>query len=411
MTCLRSRGLALAGLTLCTLLALGCEPPTVVPTEDRQQRTVTARIEGNVVVQGRARGNAVVFLYDATRPPPPQGTGRPVSFVIVPQEAIFASDLDTGSLGPFTAPFVFPLVPPGRYLLRGFIDTDTCRAGKQPCHGPDFIPWFNVTAEPNVDDVAGAAVDPVTRVPRVVEVGVSDSGVPLPVLGVSVSFSDTTTVPADRPVFEVVGTSRFEPGESQKLLQLRARPIREGAVDLRAPIFLVRYMDEDRDGEPDDLNRDGSPELWPRIVVRKLADGTALTDENDLDNNGVLDPEGVQYAHVDSTRDGEPGLVVLAADFVPDAFLAGLSDAQGRPDTGLVVPATELTVVVRPIGIDARNPSAPAVLKVVPPGRYSVTVLQSTGQVWRVPNELAPELAASRGLPSLQSQAFVIEIP
>jgi hypothetical protein len=364
-----------------------------------------------VVVQGRARGNAVGFLYDATRPPPPQGTGRPVSFVIVPQEAIFASDLDTGSLGPFTAPFVFPLVPPGRYLLRGFIDTDTCRAGKQPCHGPDFIPWFNVTAEPNVDDVAGAAVDPVTRVPRVVEVGVSDSGVPLPVLGVSVSFSDTATVPADRPVFEVVGTSRFEPGESQKLLQLRARPIREGAVDLRAPIFLVRYMDEDRDGEPDDLNRDGSPELWPRIVVRKLADGTALTDENDLDNNGVLDPEGVQYAHVDSTRDGEPGLVVLAADFVPDAFLAGLSDAQGRPDTGLVVPATELTVVVRPIGIDARNPSAPAVLKVVPPGRYSVTVLQSTGQVWRVPNELAPELAASRGLPSLQSQAFVIEIP
>jgi hypothetical protein len=215
----------------------------------------------------------------------------------------------------------------------------------------------------------------------------------------------------DRPAFEVVGTSRFEPGESQKLLKLRARPIQEGAVDLRSPVFLVRYMDEDRNGEPDDLNRDGTPEFWPRIVVRKLADGTALTDENDLDNNGVLDTEGVEYAHVDSTRDGEPGLVVLAAGFVPDAFLAGLNNAQGRPDTGRAVEALELTVVVRLIALDARNPSAPAPLRAVPPGRYAVTVLQSTGQVWRVPNELAPELAVSRGLPSLESQAFVIEVP
>jgi hypothetical protein len=411
MNSLRSRGLALAGLTLSTLLALGCEPPAVVPTEDQQQQTVTARIEGNVVVQGRARGNAVVFLYDATRPPPPQGTGRPVSFTIVPMEDIFRSELDAATVGPFTAPFVFPLVPAGRYLLRGFIDTDTCRAGKQPCHGPDFIPWFNVTAEPNVDDVGGAAVDPVTFAPRVVEIGVNESGVPVPVLGVSVSFASTATVLADRPAFEVLSPPRFEPGTSVKLLRLRARPISEGVVDLRSPLFLVRYMDEDRNGVPDDINRDGVPEFWPRVLLRKLAEGSPLTDENDLDNNGVIDAEGVDYEHANGSKDGAPDLVVLASGLVPDAFLPVLNDDQGRPIMSAVAQATELTVAVRALALDARNPAAPEPLKAVPPGRYAVIVLQSTGQVWRVPNELAPELAQPRGLPALDSQSFVLEVP
>ena len=302
-------------------------------------------------------------------------------------------------------------MPPGSYLLRGFIDTDTCRAGKQPCHGPDFIPWFNVTAEPNVDDVGGAAVDPITLAPRVVQVGVSESGVPLPVLGVSVSFSSTAAVTADRPAFEVLSDRRFDPSTNVKLLRLRARPISEGVVDLRSPVFLVRYMDEDRDGVPDDANGDRSPELWPRVLLRKLADGTALTDENDLDNNGVLDTVGVDYAHASAPRDGMPDLVVLVAGVVPDAFLPMLTDEQGNPSTAKVLPVTELNVAVLAIALDARNPAAPEPLKAVPPGRYSVVVLQSTGQVWRVPNELTPELAEALGLPRLESQSFVLEVP
>lgn len=410
MNCLRSRGLTLAGLTLCTLLGLGCEPPAVVPTEDQTQQTVTARIEGNVVVQGPARGNAVVFLYDATRPPPPQGTGRPVSFIIVPMEDIFRSDLDTAATGPFTAPFIFPLVPPGRYLLRGFIDTDTCRAGKQPCHGPDFIPWFNVTAEPNLDDVGGAAVEPSTLAPRVVEVSVNERGVPLPVLGVPVSFSTSALVRADRPAFEVLSPSRFEPGTPTKLLRLRVRPISDGVVDLRSPTFLVRFVDENRDGQPDDANRDGSPDLWPRILLRKLSE-SSLTDENDLDNNGVLDATGVDYPHANAPQDGAPDLVLLASGLVPDAFLPQLTDEQGNPKMDAVVQAPELTVAVRAIAFDARNPAAPEQLRTVPPGRYAVIVIQSTGQVWRVPNELTPGVAEPRGLPALESQAFALEVP
>ncbi len=411
MNASRSRGLALAGLALATLLTTGCESPPVVPAEDRQQQTPTARIEGNVVAQGRARGNAIVFLYDTERPPPPQGTGRPVSFIVIPQQELFGPELDTDAQGPFTAPFIFTLVPPGRYLLRGFIDVDTCRAGSQPCHGPDFIPWYTVTAEPNVGDVPGAAVDPVTLVPRVVEVSLSADGLPQPALGVSVSFSEAATVLVDRPAFEVVGSSRFEPGESLKLLQLRAHPIREGGVDLRAPVFLVGFMDENHDGVPDDTNGDGTPEFWPRVVVRKLADGSLLTDENDLDGDGVIDAQGKDYASADGTLDGQPDLAVLAAGLVPDAFLPDLLDAEGRPRTDLLLPMTELTVAVRRLALDARDPSAPTPLQTPPPGRYAVIVLQPSGQVWRVPNELSPELAQPLGFPALQSQAFFLEVP
>ncbi|MFL5348853.1 MAG: hypothetical protein ACJ8AT_28990 [Hyalangium sp.] len=412
MSPFRSQRLAFSGLLLSTLLALGCEPPPVVATSDRQQNTQSARIEGSVVVQGPARGNAVVFLYDVEHPPPPQGTGHPVAFAVVTQEELFGSEFGTSTTGPFTAPFVFPLVRPGRYLLRGFIDTDQCHTGVKPCHGPDFIPWYNVTAEPNLGDVAGASVDLATLAPRIIEVGVDEIGTPIPVMGVTVSFSDMATVKADRPVFEVTGPSTIEPTGGIKLLKLHARPIVQGAVNLSTPMFLVRFVDENHDGVPDDANGDGAPDLWPRVVVRKLADGgSGITDENDLDNNGVLDAEGVDYAHASGPMDGAPDLVVLAAGIVPDALPPGLYDSNGRPNTDAVLPLSELTVAVRPLALDARNPSAPAPLTKMPSGRYAVIVLQSTGQAWRVPNELSPSLAAGLGLPAIDGQGFSLQVP
>ncbi len=412
MSLLRSQGPALAGLILSTLLVSACEPPPVVPTEDRQQQTRAARIEGSVVVTGPARGNAVVFLYDVERPPPPQGSGRPVAFTLIPQEELYGSDLARNTTGPFTAPFVFPLVRPGRYLLRGFIDVDMCRSSPQPCHGPDFIPWYNVTAEPNVGDVAGAAVDlslP-TRPPRVIEVGVTEDGTPVPVMGITVSFSEASTLAADRPAFEVVGATAIDPNGGPTGFKLKARPIREGAVSLSMPTFLVRFMDLNNDGAPDDANRDGQPDLWPRIVVRKLADsGPGLLDENDLDNNGVIDMQGADYVHADGTVDGQPDLVILATGLLADSLPSGLYDTNGNPIMSAVLPVTELTVGLRPMAIDARNPAAPVILKGVPAGRYGLTVVQYTGQVWRVPNELSPN-ADDVGLPRLNDQGFFFQV-
>ncbi|MFL5355779.1 hypothetical protein [Archangium sp.] len=407
----------LVGLALASVLATGCEPPPVVPTTDRRQNQRLSRIEGQVVVQSRARGNAIVLLYDADRPPPPQGAGRPLTFTVIPAEQLFGPAAP-GSSGPFTAPFTFSLVGPGHYLLRGFIDADTCASGAQPCHTPDFIPWYGVTGEPNAGDVGGAAVDPVTRVPRVVEVAAGPDGALQAVTGVSVSFSDSLTVPVDRPAFQVVGDARFDPATtSLKLLELSPLQLHEGAVDERPPGMVVRYVDNDGNGVPDDANGDGQPDLWPRVLVRKLSDAPGLTgtqrlaDENDVDRNGVLDAGGVDYPHTNGTSDGLPDQVVLAAALVPDS---ALQDALTKPDgtprlEAVVVPS--LRVAVRALALDARDPSHPDPLLSVPSGRYSVTLVQFTGQTWRVPNELSPGLVPGAGLPAVDSQAFTLEVP
>jgi hypothetical protein len=407
---------SLTGLALASLLALGCEPPPVLPTADRRQNQQLSRIEGSVVVQSRARGNAIVLLYDADRPPPPQGSGRPLTFTVIPAERLFGPAMaDTASSGPFTAPFSLSLVGPGRYVLRGFIDADTCRTGAQPCHGSDFIPWYTVTGEPNAGDVGGAAVDAATQDPRVVELAAGPDGALQAATGVTVSFSDLARVPTDRPAFQVMSEPRFDPTLGPKRLDLKPLPLQEGVVDQRPAAFHLHYVDSDKNSVADDTNKDGQPDLWPRVLVRKLADGENLTgaamlaDENDLDRNGVLDEQGADYPRADGTVDGLPDQVVLGAALEPDA---AAQDALRSQSLGTAVPVTSLRVVVAPRAYDARDPLHPPVpLKSVPRGRYAVTLVQFTGQTWRVPNELSPAVAPALGLPSVGSQSFVIEVP
>ncbi|NVJ10679.1 hypothetical protein HUW63_36420 [Myxococcus sp. AM001] len=402
---------ATGGLALAALLGLGCDSPPVVPTADVRQNTRTARIDGHLVVQSRARGNAVVFLYDADRPPPPQGTGRPITFTVVSAEQLFGPALAGDTPGPFVAPFSFSLVPTGRYLLRGFIDVNGCGpAADASCRRSDFNPWYGVTSEPNAGDVGGAAVDATGR-PLTVEVVADATGQPQPVTGVAVSFSDTARVPRDRPTFQVVqGDGQL--GSSQKLLRLQPLSLHDGAVDQRPDGFAVSYVDANHDGTPDDANQDGVPDLWPRVVVRKLAnDASNLVDENDLDRDGVPDALGVDYARADTgALDGQPDVVVLAAGLVPDGPIAALTDENGNPRMeGAIIP--ELQVVVRPQALDVRVPENPVPLLALPRGRYAVVLIQPSGQTWRVPNELAPALASGLGLPAVESQAFFLEIP
>ncbi|MCY1020345.1 hypothetical protein [Pyxidicoccus sp. MSG2] len=405
---------ALGGLALTSVIGLGCEAPPIVPTADGRQNTHTARIEGNLVVQSRARGNAIVFLYHADRPPPPQGTGRPIAFTVIPAEQLFGPALGGNQPGPFTAPFTFSLVQAGKYTLRGFIDADTCGdAATQPCHRPDFNPWYGVTSEPNMGDVGGAAVDPSTGAPLPLEVTADADGLPQPLTGVSVSFADSARVPMDRPAFQVVQGDRTM-GSGNKVLRLQPMSFQGSVVDQRPPAFMVSYVDANRDGVPDDANKDGIPDLWPRVVVRKLdGAGPGLLEENDLDRNGVLElsADGKwDYAHVDSPPDGKPDLVVLAAGLIPDGPLAALTDEQGNPRM-TPVPISELQVVVRPLALDASNAAAPAPLKELPKGRYTLVLIQSTGQTWRVPNELDPAIGVDPRLPAEASQAFVLEVP
>lgn len=374
-------------------LCFGCEAPRVYPGADKRQNTQTARIEGTAVVNSAARGNAVLFLFDAARPPPPVGTGRPITFTLVPRESLFGSAL-AGEMGPFTAPFAFSLVPPGRYLIRGFVDADD-----------DFIPWYGVTADTTRGDVGGAAVDLPSRVDRVIEVPVDEGGRPQAVLDVPVGFSDATAIPFDRPIFSVVGGMDSVTLTSQPVvIELASTPIEEGILTQLAPTFLVRLVDNDGDGMADDANGDGVADMWPRVVVRKIAEGTnPLLDENDLDKNGIIDAEGKDYA----PEDGSPDLVVLAAGFDVSEYAASLVDANGRVKPS-PTPIRRLKLVIRPRALDVSVPNAPKVLTTVPKGHYAITVIQQTGQTWRVPNELG---LGVQGLPTVPSQQFGVVVP
>lgn len=389
--------------TLLVSLALlsACEPPPIFAGADkRQSGTPNGRIEGTVVVNSFARGKIVLFLYDAARPPPPVGTGRPLTFTVVSRESIFGGASD-GDAGPFTAPFAFSLVAPGRYLIRGFIDAND-----------DFIPWYGVTADTTAGDVGGAAIDPISRLSRVIEVGLDEATqTPIPALDVPVSFADTARLPLDRPIFSVVGgMDTVTVTAPATVIELQATPVVEGVMQQSSPGFLLRFVDDDNDGNPDDANQDGVPDLWPRVVVRKLApERSVLLDENDLDKNGIVDDEGTDYEHADGTTDGLPDVVVLAAGFNPMEYATQLVDAMGRVKQ-VATPVPRLKLVLQLRAFDARNPAAPQPLRTAPVGNYAITVIQQTGQTWRVPNELSPGIADAAGLPVVASQSFVVQV-
>ncbi len=404
---------------LTVLLVLSaCEAPPVYSTADRRQNTLLTRIEGNVVVSSASRGNVVVLLFDAQRPPPPTGSGRPVTFTVLSRQEVFGDTPDAvfgsdgglqANTGPFTAPFAFSLVPPGRYQIRGFVDANT-----------DFIPWYDVTSQVNFGDVGGAAIEPTTRAFRDIVVDATT-----PALDVPVSFTDTALVPFDRPSFQAgMLPLTVTAGGGPQTIELNLLPISQGVVHQSKPIFLAKFIDDNFDGMPDDANKDGAPDMWPKVLVRKVnqlspdgGPGNPLLDENDLDKNGVLDTSGADYEHFNPMNmstlppDGKPDQVVLAAGFDPTDILPLLID----PMTGMVRPApapvTKLKLVIQPRAFDISNPAAPQLIKGLPSGRYAITVVQLSGQTWRLPNELMMGIADRFSLPVVATQGFYVEVP
>ncbi|HVE87187.1 MAG TPA: hypothetical protein VND93_30235 [Myxococcales bacterium] len=444
-----SMSLKVLGVAAAAGVVLGCDVPPVAPTSDPAQNVATSRIEGEAVVAGAARGNLVIFRFDAARPPPPTGTGRPESFTIVPREQIFG-DAPAGTTGPFTASYSFSLVPEGRYLLRGFLDADGAFCpgpGGSQCRVPDFNPWYGVTGEPNRGDVGGAAVDALTLAFRTVTIARGEGDVLNAATGVSFTVQQgaTTVVPADRPAFAVntsttnqqfvVATSQpcsaqAPTGPRCKLVDVVSAPVYGGAVDQRAPAFLVRFIDNNNDCVADDINGDGQPDFWPRVFVRKQADvnnPALLVDENDWDHDGVVDsvaPAGVSalpdYPHANGSLDGKPDAVLLAAGIVPDStVLSQLVDGStGQPRCTLtssgpqwpVAAVNSLKLAVQSVALDVADPSVPVLLRGVPPGKYALTLMQFTGQTWRLPNELQPGVAAAAGLPETLSQGWYLDV-
>jgi hypothetical protein len=355
-----------------------CDAPPVFATADKPQQVVTGLIQGQVVAEGLTRGNVTLLLFESARLPPPYGTGKPLSFSTVSSEALFGTATDNG---PFTAPFSFSTVTPGDYFIEGLIDANA-----------DFNPFYTVTAGANAGDVVGASVDPTTLAPR-------DISARFVASDVGVSFSDASRVPVDRPAFQIPGGAPTAVISTTlpTIVQLAPQPLDVDVIHEPNPVFLVQLIDANHDGLPDDANHDGLPDVWPEVVVRELAGLNPLTDENDADGDGVPD---------DPTKP----LTVIAAVVDPTAYMSQLLDAAGHVKTTPTV-VTALTVVVDPLALDVTNPLAPKPLPTMPTGNYSITLIESTGQTWRVPNELDPPTAGQLNLPPVVSQAFILQVP
>jgi hypothetical protein len=230
---------------------------------------------------------------------------------------------------------------------------------------------------------------------------------------VNVGISDAFAIPTDRPAFHVVGDTTFKPAAGPLVIKLVADPLYQAHVDeRRAAAFLVRYVDANGDGVPDDTDGDGVGDLWPKIFVRKLADNPpTLNDENDTNNDGIVDATGLDYAHADGTKDGHPDAVVIAARIVPTAIIPLLTDASSKPIL-TPVPVPELNIALLPAAFDvSAGVSSPQPLPSVPSGHFAITVVSFTGQTWRVPNELSPGIAEGLDFSPVTSQSVVITVP
>jgi hypothetical protein len=323
----------------CLLVLIGC-PQEGVPERPR------SRVEGQVAGPGTLQGDAYVFLF-APGEGPPQGPAAPRYVTAVPELRLAAGDTS----------FRFANVAPGPYRLWGFLDTNrdvdlSVEVLAQPGAG-DWSPEAPVELEVPAGGVTQQDLTLGRRMRhgppafRVTGEG-TDGGV--------VTFSD---VP--------LGASLTVEADDLELLRGGERR------------FFVRLRDENGDGNADDLNGDGIPELFPQFFLRFV-------------------PRPGQA--VPTQADGGPAQVIVPLLINPVPFLPVL---QG--DVTREVSAESLLLFVLPQaqaaspGPDGGQVLVP--LGAIPVGEYQLWALSAEGAFWYVPNALG-----ERDTEALRTQAL-----
>jgi hypothetical protein len=388
------RALLLLGLTGCAYEA---------PLDTDRSDVPPAVVSGTVVLTGGGRpADTVLLVYDAQDPPPPVGTGAPLTFGALSRDA-FEGD----GMGLFEAPFQLSLpgVPEGDLLLTALVDTDG-----------DFYPlppFATVTGGAtcgdrtggHLADLAEGVLQPVRVVPgdRVdgitVVVGresvferpafVFQGGVPtLSRQALSVGATETFRLASTG----IAATLPADNGDPVPLLDLAPPGDPPGPCEVA---FQVTVWDRDADGQPDehpDFPGSGLPDAWPRIFLQYL---------------GEVDAEG---RVVPTLEEGESWAAQAALS--PDIIWfgeVGLSTTQPVPTArtsleGVFVPAAIHTL---PGGREevVTDPLA------LPAGAWSITVMNVAGQTWTVPNTLAGVGTADPRIyePSGQAGALLLE--
>ena len=391
------------------LLLAGCQ--YTAPDDTDPGGIAPPRITGTVLVQGLTQpADAMVLVYDAADPPPPTGTGSPVSFGVVP-----ADRFATTGQGLLEAPFDFGLadVQAEQVLVTALVDVDA-----------DFYPlppYSGVTAGATCGDLLGAHVSDL------------ETGAFAPVSIAENQLTDGITVvvgrrvPTERPAFVYQGGSPVLVREQRATQTFRlastaigvGRPVldEDGEVvrvdpmlQLAGPFdgtdpcgtaFWVHVKDTDGDGQPDahpDLG-EAAMDAWPRVILQYA--GTLAED-------GTLIP-------TDPAIDGQ--WVAQAAHYPVPVWMGDIPLNAPVPQTALELVWVPAARHILPDGTeevvqaDPESDTYEADVAAIPDGVWSVTLIAETGQTWTVPNRLwqLPALDVDGYEPDAQRGALILE--
>lgn len=299
--------------------------------------------------------SVIVFAFATNDPPPPLGTGRPRAIAIVGKEDFAAGNTASYALGGLAT---------GTYQVRAFLDADD-----------DFVPWYDPLNQPDAGDVGGGHIDTMTA--QLLDVSVMALGPP--VTGIDVTIVQPLTVPVDRPVFGLVpADARLDLSTGSVAVTLDALSVTTDVLS-QMGVFVVQWVDRNRDGTADDVNGDGNPDTYPIVIAQQL--------DPDDPSNLTLAPDAVRI----------PGFI-NPGQFVPAGFpAADPTQVQAQ------VVATSISMVFPALGARPSDPLTP----VRPPeGRYQITVVAPTGQTWTVPNVLMS--AAGTALEATQGRYLTV---
>ena len=349
----------------------------------------SGEIDGVLTIAGATTSTSVaLFAWHAEDPPPPLGTSAsPAS-----ADLHLGAELVAGpAAGTKTVAFALRALPKGDYYVTAVVDTRGDFALAPQLWG----------AAPGPGALAGGVLN--AQHTQLMRVTVDAAAVP----GVSALASASAPLPA-RPSFAISQsgspvvadlTTLFPDALSPQRITLHAGgktdaqsvwgPVLDATTAALKPEsgqsqFAIAYRGCSN-GAPVDSDFDNLPDVWPRVLVVKLSDA---------------DPSGL-------TPDPVTTLIPAAVD--PLRYLPSSGAAATLPlacDTTTAVAASEVDVILSPVAIQPQ-PSGALKQIPIPAGRYGIVLIAQSGQVWRLPNELAPALLDPRAAGSPAGQQLL----
>ena len=350
-------------ISLVLLAACDYEAPL-----DPRATTGNNSISGTVVLSGfDTPSTTIVLIYDATNPPPPAGTGRPITF-----STVAASSYNTDIDGLLAASYTVTGLADGLYLATALVDIDE-----------DFHPLVasGALGGSTCGDWLGAYISDVE----------TQELTPIEVAGGEyvdqVTIAVASEVPFERPAYAFTTpalANRQQAIDSPTVPQLFSlnsiSVASELGLELTGPFdgtdlcdtaFIQMVYDLDVNGVPDPhpepaLAAVGALNIWPKAYVQYV---------------GVPQEDGSLLSELPF---GES--VVGEAIVYPD-FLASGVFPLNTP-----VPATSINYIWVPAASHRYPDGTSETITIptdLPAGVWAVTLVSITGQTWTLPNELA----------------------